>query len=208
MKFSLLPKNEKFLDLLDELSNYQAQIAALFEEFADSFTDLERFGDRSKEIEHWADSKNHEILEKLNKTFITPIDREDIFLLAHEIDDIIDLIDNVIHNFHLYNIKEKKVAVNDFAALIMQASENLTKLVKILRGKNSVIRAKDTVIELHKIEAQGDFIFEKAIAELFQNQHDPIAVIKWKDIFENLEAILDKYQDVSDTINGVIVKSL
>ena len=102
------PKQNIFFALFKQLSDYLEEMTLLFKEFTTCFKDFEKYSQKAKEIEHQADTKIHEIVDKLNKTFITPFDREDIYLLAHEMDNIIDLIENVIHNIELYQIREKR----------------------------------------------------------------------------------------------------
>lgn len=206
MKF-FLPKQLIFFDLLRQLNNYSKEIALLFEKFVASFEDFEKYSQQAKEIEHKADTKTHEIINKLNKTFITPFDREDIYLLTHELDDIVDLIENVIHNIDLYQIRKKKSAIDKFAKLITEASVSLGKLIDNLQEQKYTPYFNELMINLHDLEDQGDLVFQEAISRLFKEEKDPILVIKWKEILENLEMTMDKYQRVSDVIEGIIVKS-
>lgn len=202
-----LPKEYAFFDLFIDLANLQKQEAMLFKEFAVNFDRYDYFSEKAKEIEHLADAKTHEIFDKLNKTFITPFDREDIYLLTHELDDIIDLIENVIHNINLYGIREKRQEVLDFSKLITEASETLHELIVSICSKKTEYKFDNLKIKLHTLEDEADFIFQNAISNLLRNEKDAILIIKWKDILENLEGIMDKYQKVSDIVEGIIVKS-
>lgn len=206
MKF-FLPKQMVFFDLLKELNGYKREMAILFAEFVDNFNDFEKYAGKAKEIEHRADDKAHEIIKLLNKTFVTPLDREDIYLLTKELDDIIDYIENVIHNIQLYGITEKKEAVNDFKRLILEASEVMEKLMSQLQKQKHTTEVNGLIIKIHGLEDQGDLVYQKAISRLFREEKDPVAIIKWKDIFGNLEKIMDKFQAVSDTIEGIIIKA-
>lgn len=202
-----LPKEYAFADLFRELISLQKEEALLLKEFAINFNKYDYFSEKAKEIEHRADKKTHEIIDKLNKSFITPFDREDIYLLAHELDDIVDLIENVIHNINLYGIIDKRKEVIEFAKLISEASETLLELVNSIWSKKTEYKFNDLKIKIHTLEDESDFIFQQAISNLFQNEKDTILIIKWKDILENLENILDKYQKVSDIVEGIVVKS-
>lgn len=206
LKF-LLPQQPAFFDLFKELSASLTEIAALFKELAGSFSNFEQYSQKAKEIEHRADAKTHDISEKLNKTFITPFDREDIYLLAHEIDDVVDLIENVIHNLELYHIQQKKWFIDDFAKLFVEAAANLDKLINCLTGHKCVLDFNTFKVRIHDLEDDGDLLFQEAIHKLFEEEKDCLAVVKWKDILENLERVMDKYQRVCDVVEGIIVKS-
>lgn len=205
MKF-FFPKQPIFFDLFLKLHGHLREISLLFQEFSATFDDFEEFSIRAKDIEHRADMVAHDIVSTLNTTFITPIDREDIYLLAHELDDIIDLIENAIHNVALYGIKNKKPVISEFARLIVEASSEVGKLIEHLSRQKYTREFNSIVVKIHGLEDQGDFAFQKAIQELFEKERDPLTVIKWKDIIEELENVMDKYQKVSDIIEGIAVK--
>lgn len=201
------PKQVIFFDLLKDLSSDLKEIAALFEEFAEHFQNFTSYSKKAKECEKKADLSTHKIIDKLNKTFITPFDREDIYLLAHNIDDIVDLIENVIHNIELYGLKQKVDAIEEFAPLILEAAHALDMLLDCLRKRDYSDAFVNIKIKIHELEDKGDEIFGRAISKLFQEESDPIFVIKLKDILESLENVMDKYQTVSDIIEGIVVKS-
>ena len=202
-----LPKKVVFFDLLKDVSADLKEIAALFGEFARDFRDIEKYAHKAKEIERKADLKTHEVINRLNKTFITPFDREDIYLLAHELDDIIDLIENVMHNIKLYQITRKIAAIDEFAPLIFEAADYLQKLLECLQKQKYTQEFLNIKIKIHELEDKGDETFRKGIGSLFQEEKDPIFILKLKDILESLEDVMDKYQHVSDIIEGIIVKS-
>lgn len=204
---SLFPKQIAFFDLLKALGYQSKEIASLLAEFFGNFKDFETYAKRAKDIEHEADKKSHEIVEKLNKTFITPIDREDIYMLTKELDDIVDLIENVIRDIYIYQVTEKIDAMDEFAPIIVEASEYLSQLIACLQEQKHTQKLLDLIIKIHELEDQGDIAFGKAITKLFKEETDHIKVVKLKDIIEGLEEIMDQYQAVSDTIEGIIVKS-
>lgn len=205
--FSLFPKQPVFFDLFDQTMVIQKEMVDLFSEFSSKFSDFENYAKRAKEIEKKGDHKAHEVIGLLNKTFITPFDREDIYDLAHELDNIIDLIENVIHNIHLYNVKEALPALPKFALLMQQASQNLQELMKCLREQKHTQKLADLKIKIHSLEDDGDELFANSLSELFTNDHDAIHVIKVKDILQGLENVMDHYQAVSNIIEGIVVKS-
>jgi len=202
-----LPKQPVFFDLFKKLTSSVVKIANLFAELVENFTDFEDYSRRAKDIEHQADATTHEIIHRLHSTFITPLDREDIYLLAHEIDDIVDVIENVIHNIELYEFRTKLEVFGDFANIIVSATSNLATLIDHLAAQKDSDSLNEEVIKIHGLEDQGDLLFQKSIRDLFKNEKDPIMVVKQKDILEGLEKTMDSYQRVADIIRGIIVKS-
>jgi len=206
MKF-FFPKQDIFFDLLKELSGHVKEIALLFEEFSRSFEKSEKYSKIAKEIEHRADKKTHEIIRKINETFVTPFDREDIYHLGHEMDDIIDIIENIIHSIDLYQIKEKKDFIDEFAELFIKSSKDLGKLIGNLEKQKYTSGVNNLIVSLHDLEDEGDLVFQRSIRKLFEEEKDAISIIKWKEILVNLERTMDKFQTVSDIIEAIIVKS-
>jgi len=202
-----LPKQPVFFDLFKKLTTSVVKIAQLFGELVENFTDFEDFSRRAKEIEHQADATTHEIIHRLHSTFVTPLDREDIYLLAHEIDDIVDVIESVIQNIELYDIRIKQQVYGDFAKIIVTATSNLATLIDHLEAQKDSISMNEEVIKIHGLEDQGDLLFQLSIRDLFKNEKDPIMIIKQKDILFGLEKTMDSYQRVADIIRGIIVKS-
>ncbi|MBI4272417.1 DUF47 domain-containing protein [Candidatus Uhrbacteria bacterium] len=206
MKF-FLPKENEFFVLFKKISGAQKEIAKLLKEFAAHFPDGNEYQVRAKEIEHTADSVTHEIIDKLNRTFITPFDREDIYLLTSELDDIVDLIENVIHNVHVYDVKESKAEFEAFADLVIEAAESLDQLLGHFQDLKKTDLLTKMKIHIHDLEDKGDAIFCEGLHVLFKTEKDPITLLKWKDILEDLEKIMDKYQRVSDIIESIVVKT-
>ena len=203
-----LPKQPAFSKYFKELSEFTKQIADQFGEFTQNLKDFEEHSKKAKDIEEKADHVTHQIIIALNKTFITPFDREDIYTLAHEMDDLVDLIDNAIHYMDIYQLSEKKYYIEEFGELIKKAAYCLDELIEECFLKEKYTDKVNTlIVEIHQIEDEADKIFHAALKKLFQEEKDPINVIKWKDIIEDLESIADKFQQVSNTIEGIIVKS-
>jgi len=205
--FKAKKKQTTFFELFKGVSDELQKIAALFDEFAGHFDKADEYAQKAKDIEHAADSKTHAIVDKLNKTFITPFDREDIYLLASELDDIVDLIEKVIHDIALYKITEKIPAINEFAPLISEGSLYIGKLVECMQSQKHGARLLSYKIKLHDLEDKGDIAFDSGLQNIFTGNNDPIMVIKLKDVLEGLEQIMDKYQKVSNIVEGIMVKS-
>lgn len=202
-----LPKQIAFFDLMVEVSDSVIEMVELLDEFNNNFKDFEGYSVRAKEIESKADRKTHEIIDRLNKTFITPIDREDIYLLAHELDDIVDLVESVIQNVRLYNVSNKLDAFGEFVPLIKAAGYCLKDLLLAFQKQKYSEELLGIKIKIHELEDKGDVVFRNAISKLFKEEKDPINVIKFKDILENMENTMDKFQKVADIIEGILVKS-
>jgi predicted phosphate transport protein (TIGR00153 family) len=206
MKF-LLPKEPAFSENFQKMSATLTEITAVFQEFARDFKDCEGYWRRCKSIEHKADEIAHGIISLINKSFITPFDREDIYQLIHEFDDIIDLIENTVHNIYLYDVCDKKPFVDEFAHLIGRATIALNRLlIEVFEKQKYTDSLWKLIRELHDLEDEGDIIYQRSIRTLFQEEKDPIAVIKWKDILNTLEHIMDVFQNMSNTVEGIVVK--
>lgn len=200
------PKTTDFIHLLKEVAVEIKAIAAIYKDFAGDFGRIDELTKMADEIEHKADQKVHDVINALHKTFITPFDREDIYALAHQMDDLVDIVENVIHNVSLYQIERPRPEMGKFAELIVKAAEALEHAVGCLEDKNPE-KVKEYLLLIHKLEDEGDVVFFEAIKDLFKNEHDPIALIKWKDIIEELESVMDKFQEVSNIMEGMIVKA-
>jgi predicted phosphate transport protein (TIGR00153 family) len=206
MKF-LLPKAPAFAEHFQEMSVCLAEIAAVFNEFSIEFRDFEKYWLKSKDIEHKADEITHQIINLINQSFITPFDREDIYRLIHEYDDIIDLLENTLHNIYLYEVAEKRPFIDEFARLIARATTALIALVKETFDKQKLTDGIwKTIREIHDIEDEGDVIYHRTLRQLFKEEKDPIELIKWKDILVTLERVIDVFQYMSNTIEGIVVK--
>jgi predicted phosphate transport protein (TIGR00153 family) len=161
-----------------------------------------------KELEQQCDTLSHEIIDILNETFITPIDREDIHKIVNEIDDIMDLINVVANRLYIYKIKTvKNTYFPEFLENITDAVDAVKNAILSLKDIKKPRRILEYCIEINRLENSGDSIREKAIMELFEKEKDPIEIIKWKEIYEVLETVLDSCEKVARTIEEVLVKN-
>ncbi len=201
------PKQPEFFKDLHELNNHLQSMVKLFSEFVKEFSNFEQYSKQASDIEHLGDDKTHEIITKLNTSFITPIDREDIYLLAHQLDDIIDLVENVIHNVELYGVNKKFFGLEAFAPIMLKAGEEMGKMLAVMEKLKHTAELVEVKIRIHNLEDEADQIFAKAISQLFSTETNPITVIKTKDLLENLEQVMDKFQNVCNIIEGIVVKA-
>lgn len=206
MKFNLLPKENLFYQLLEELAANVEKGIKLFKESLDSWTPSHPAVQNLKELEHKCDLIVHQIMIKLNKTFVTPIDREDIHELTKKLDDIVDIIHSLSERMSLFRVttvtselKEMTLVLEEAIALIVQG----VSLIKTRKDSNKLV---ELCIRIHTLENQGDRLFEKALGALFLNDPQPLEVIKWKEIYDFLEQAIDTCEDVGDIIWGIVVK--
>ncbi len=201
------PKQIAFFDLLLDVNGHLIEMVELLDEFGKNFNDFEGYSVRAKHIEHKTHTKTHEIITTLNKTFITPIDREDIYLLAHQLDDIVAIIGNIIHNIHLYRVTQKFYTMEKFVSVIKETGYYLKDLLFCLKQQRYTDELVNVKIKIHELEDKADNLFAQAICNLFVEEKDSIMIIKLKDILESLERVMDKFQKIADIIEGIIVKS-
>ncbi|MGA9998209.1 MAG: DUF47 family protein [Pyrinomonadaceae bacterium] len=202
--FNFLPKEEDYFSLFSQMTSYISDAARmLVKMLADKDGDYEEYSKRIKAIEHSCDELTHNVSTRLNKSFITPFDREDIYLMSSALDDIVDLIDDAARAMVMYDVKEITPNARRFADVIQRMSVELHEIVKVLGKPNGI---NERLVRLHSLENEGDEIYHKAIAELFRQTSDPLTVIKWKDIYEKLEATVDRCENVANIIESVIIK--
>ena len=203
-RFSFLPKEEQYFSFFSQMTSYIYDAArALVEMLNDENGSYTEHLKRIKAIEHQCDDLTHSISTKLNKSFITPFDREDIYLLSGALDDVVDLIDDAARAMVMYDVHESTAHARRFADVIQRMAVELHEIVSMLAKPSGI---SPRLVELHRLENEGDEIYHSAIAELFHNATDPLDVIRWKDIYEKLEAAVDRCENVANIIESVIIK--
>src|SRR5438552_9916888 len=180
MRFSLIPREERFFDMFVQDAHNVLGAARLLEQFFRNYGDRERIASQLLDAEHAGDQISHETGHKLESTFVTPFDREDIHALISRLDDILDLIEEVADTCILYNIDAPTPAAMQQAEIIVRQCEQLAEALTKLRGFKGV---EPYWIEIHRLENEGDRIARQAVAELFKHGQDPMDVIKWKDVY-------------------------
>lgn len=207
MKFSLLPKEYLFFDLFDQMAERAAEAARCFREFSVAGTFDHAAIEKMHLIEESCDDVTHEIIDRLNRTFVTPFDREDIYSLAHEFDSVVDLIQAITNRMLLYKLNNVK---NDdlirFAELIERSVEHLANAVRGLRDLKQSVKISASCIEVNRLENLGDQLRDEVLSKLFDNAPDPMHVIKWKDIYMEAETVLDKCEDVANIAASILIK--
>src|SRR3990172_8818374 len=205
--FRLIPKKEKFFEMLQKASQNLSVTAAEFKKLLENYSELDQSVKKLKDLEHEGDIITHEIMDKLNRTFVTPIDREDIHALTSGIDDVLDLIDETAGLMKLYYIQKPTPALFKQTEILIKAIEELGKAIKSLEDLKNSRRLLDYCIEVNRLENEGDELLGATLAELFKQNIEPLEVIKLKEIYEHLEQALDKCEDIAVIIEGVVVKN-
>jgi predicted phosphate transport protein (TIGR00153 family) len=202
--FNLIPREVHFFDLFEQQSQHIIRAAGLLQELVHNFGDARAKAHAIKEVEHEGDQVTHEIVRRLNTTFITPIDREDIHGLATRLDDVLDYIEAVAERLVVYRIKEPTSACRAMADVIMSTVQAMDRTIRCLRAMDRGFH--EHAVEVNRLENTADSLLRESLAALFEETADPIDVIKWKEIYETLEGITDRCEDVANIIEGIILK--
>jgi uncharacterized protein len=200
----LIPKDTSFFRMFSEMSeNLIAGARVLVDLFAD-YKEVDKHIDEIRRIEHAGDDLTHAILTKLNQTFITPFDREDIHQMASKLDDVLDFVHAASSRIIMYRITAPPPAAGTLAKIILMQSQELQKAVSLLQ-KNGDILAH--CVEINRLENEADAVAQQAIATLFESEKDPINLIKAKELLEFLERATDKAEDVADVLETIVLKN-
>lgn len=203
MKLRLAPKETKFFEMFAEMCTNLQEGARELQSLLRDMKDVHGGVQRIKQIEHRGDDMTHAIIIRLNQTFITPFDREDIHKLASSIDDVLDFINAASDRILMYRITKVEPAAGELAGIILRQAEVLNKAVTELGYQKNVI---DYCVEINRLENEADVVARKAIGELFDHERDPIALIKYKELYEILETATDKAEDAANVVESVVVK--
>lgn len=200
----LIPRETKFFRMFAEVSQNVIQGARLLRDILKDPTDIDARLEKLQEIEHRGDEMTHAIITTLNQTFITPFDREDIHRLTSSLDDVLDYVNSAGMRLRLYRIDAPPPVAAELAGLIVEQSEELAKGVSLLEQNQRVL---EHCVEVHRLENEADRVSRNAIADLFDNEKDPIRLIKMKELYEVLETATDKAEDAANVLEAVALKS-
>ncbi|HLG59643.1 MAG TPA: DUF47 family protein [Vicinamibacterales bacterium] len=204
-RFSLLPREEHFFtDFVGLSEEIRVGARTLRQMLASNPPDMAK-ADVIKDIEHACDGRTRSIIDRLNRTFVTPLDREDIHALAISLDDVMDAIDAAAAVVRLYKITQVRVAARRLAEIICDSTDRITEALGVLEKHSQGVL--ELAARVNQLEREADRVHQDAIVALFDEERDPIAVIKWKEIFDFLEAATDRCEDVGNLLEGVVVKN-
>ncbi len=204
-----VPKDKKFFPLFEQASSNLIDMAKLLKELvnlsdADKRKELSR---KIEDLEHRGDDISHQIHLELGKNFITPFDREDIHTLTSSLDDVADFIHDASNRIDLYKVERITEPIIEMADLILEATEDVAKAVHELRNLKNIRNITDSCVRINSIENKADYIFDKAVGELFEFEKDAIVLIKYKEVLSAMETATDKCEDVANVLESILVKN-
>jgi predicted phosphate transport protein (TIGR00153 family) len=199
----ILPHERSFYSMFVDLAETVNEGALTLIEMLRDFENAPRHAEKIKQIEHKGDTITHSLITKLNQTFITPFDREDIHMLSSRIDDVLDFVDAAASRMVLYRIERVRPGVLELAEVLQQAAARILEAIRSLDKHDHIL---DHCIEINRLENEADRISRALIAQLFAEEKDPVEILKWKEIIEVLETGTDKAEDVANVIEAITVK--
>ncbi|HYT73888.1 MAG TPA: DUF47 family protein [Vicinamibacterales bacterium] len=203
LAFRLIPREERFYDDFTAMAEQIRYGAGLLDAMLAPDKPLWDKADEIKEVEHKCDFLTHEIIQRLNRTFVTPLDREDIHALARSLDDVMDAIDASAAIVRLYHIDSVRTGARELARLVRDSTEQLVKATQALEKRKGVA---ECAIEINRLENEADRAHQAAVQALFNDERDAVVIIKWKEILDFLEDATDRCEDVANVLEGVVVK--
>lgn len=203
-RFSLAPRDREFFDLFEEAGGNIVRAAGLLEDMLRDFPERNELARDILICEQEGDRITHDIIQRLNQTFVTPIDREDIYALASAMDDVVDFTEEVADYMGLYKIEAPMEQAQQLTRVLHQSARQIAEVMPRLRGFKDI---SHYTVEINRLENDGDRITREAMASLFDNGIDPMVVIRWKDIFERLESAIDATEHVANIVEGITIKN-
>ena len=206
LKEWIIPQDKHFYEMLENESENVLKAANVFLDVLNNYENLPEKQEEIKNLEHQGDTLVHEIFEELNKTFITPIDHEDIFKLASSFDDVLDYIDGTAYRLKLYEIEKPEENLIKLAEIVVEQIRELNAALRGLRNLKNPQLIEERCIEVNRLENHADDIYKNSVAELFKRK-DAIEIMKLKEVYERLEFATDKCEDAANVISDIVVKN-
>jgi len=206
VRFPFIPKEESFFGLFEQSARNMVKAAEKLQGMLDTCGDVVKSVAEITELEHQGDNITHQIMAQLHRTFVTPFDREDIALLAHTLDEVTDLIHSAADAILIYKIECPTLRAKELADIIVQASIEVENVMPQLRRRAEMKQVLERCVEINRLENIADRVFRAAMAELFDDDIDIAQVIKWREIYEYMEAATDRCEDVANVLEGVALK--
>lgn len=203
----LLPREEHFFDLFDKIAEKAVVRAEILEDTLQDYGHLAEATTRLRDLEHEADQLVHEAMDRLNKTFVTPLDREDILALTHVLDDVLDFTQAAADCMSLYGITAPVPHSLEMATVLVSATQQIRQGVAGLRNFGDIRGILDPCVRINAMENQGDAINRQALRALFNGGQDAVTILKWREVYEHLETALDRCEDVADVLQTIAVKN-
>jgi uncharacterized protein len=202
----LLPRDERFFELFTSVATLNVEAARTLRELFKAPPEKRTYlVETIKRLEHQADQVTHELVTRLDRSFITPLDREDIHMLASRLDDVLDRIDGTARRSAIFRVEKPPEGVLVLADVIARATEQLLNAVKVLENAKPGVVVK-ACIEVKRLEEEGDSAYSEWLGRLFDEERDPIALVKWKEIYDTMEKTLDQAEDVANVLESIAIK--
>lgn len=205
-RFSLFPREEKFFVLFEQSAHNSVKIAQQLRDLINTWENIKERVEMITTLEHDGDAITHQIIAQLHRTFVTPLDREDIALLAETLDDITDLIHTSADAMLLYKVDRPTDKVKELADIVVQAVMEVEKGVSAIHGRIDRDKLLKLCVEINRLENVGDSVYRSALAELFFDSTDFAYLIKWREIYEHMETAVDRCEDVANILEGIALK--
>ncbi len=209
-RLRLIPQDDRFFDLFNRAAENTLEGARLLHDLFNTFVDVDRKARHLKDIEHTGDEITHEVFGALNRTFVTPLDREDISNLASSLDDVIDWIEEVGRRTRLYRIDRPTSIACQFSKVILEQAEQIARAVPLLESRKQMDALREATQEIHRLENEGDDLLAEAIATLYDGVTEVpqlIHAMRWNDLYQLLEDTTDKAENVATTLNNIAIKN-
>jgi predicted phosphate transport protein (TIGR00153 family) len=206
IRLPFVPKENKFFVLFEESAANTKKAAEALKELMDTWQFVDSRVAEITELEHRGDNITHEIISMLHRTFVTPLDREDIALLAHTMDDIIDFIHSAADAMFIYKIKAPTERAKQLADIVVKAVDEVQKAISALPKRSKLKVILEECVEINRLENMADRVYRAAIGELFDDNKDIAELIKWREIYEHMESATDRAEDVANVLEGVALK--
>jgi predicted phosphate transport protein (TIGR00153 family) len=205
-KFLLTPRDTKFYDLFEQSATNLVTAAEKLVDLFNNYEDVEAKAKQLKALEHQGDTITHEIIKRVNLTFVTPIDREDIALLAHTLDNVMDFIEATGRTAFLYRVAQPTERARQLAAIVAKMTYTLNDVLPCLRHRNQFKRILEQCVEINSLENEADDVHHAAMAELFDSGKDASEIIKWRELYQHMEDATDQGEDVANILEGIVLK--
>ncbi|MBA7622865.1 hypothetical protein ES703_30252 [subsurface metagenome] len=202
----MIPRETKFYDLFEKSAGNLVVAAGKLVDLFDDYRDVEAKVELIKDLEHEGDTITHEIMQSLHRTFVTPIDREDIAFLANSLDDVMDFIEAAARSAFLYRVTQPTDRVRELASIILKVTYKLNEVMPLLRRRDQFKQILKQCVEINSLENEADDVHHAALAELFDNTRDVRDIIKWREIYEYMESATDRGEDVANVLEAVVLK--
>ena len=205
-RFPFLPQEQKFFDLFEESVQNIVKASELFAELLNKWDGIEEKVKQLRGLEHEGDNITHRIIAQLNRTFVTPLDREDIAALANLMDDVIDFIEDAAASIRIYEVEQPTQRAKELADILVKATAEMGRAIPCLRRRSELCHIPEHCIEINRLENEADIVLRSALAELFHDHVDIADVFKWWHIYHLMETAIDRCEDIADVLEGVMIK--